>query len=287
MTKNMDIERVLGDVSDLPTLPRAASAILHLVDDPKTNAQDVNRILAKDTAMASKILRLVNSAYYGLPKKISNLNQAIVILGFSTLKSVALSASVVGLFSKQVSSSQFDREAAWKHAIAVACVAKVVAGKQPDIDPELAFSAGILHDMGKLLLDEYFPVEMKEIMDNARQNSLSFVESETTLVDTNHAAIGAWLAEKWQLPSDLVDAIRTHEDIEQAQNAALAATLLFAHYICALKKLDSPGTFKPPAMTRPIWEALGLDKKVLPGVLAVVNKEIKAAEDFLDLGAGI
>jgi len=237
--------------------------------------------------MASKILRLVNSAYYGLPQKISNLNQAIVILGFSTVKSVALSASVGGLFTKRTDASPFDREAAWKHAIAVACIAKVIATRQSTIDPELAFSAGILHDMGKLILDEYFPDEMKEIMEYAQQNSLRFAESEAALIGTNHARIGGWLAQKWQLPPELVDAIATHEQVEEAENRALAAALKFAHYICALKKLASPGDFRTPAITRQMWSDLGLEKHVLPGILAVVNKEIKAAEDFLDLASGV
>jgi len=278
-----DLKAIISDVKELPTLPQVAITLMDLLDDPNTGAPEINRVMARDPALASKILKLVNSAYYGLSNRVSSLNQAIVILGFKTVKSVALSASVMGLFKGPADAGLFDKAVFWKHSIACACVARLVARKQKGLDPETAFSGGLLHDIGKLVLDHYVPADVEEIVKRAELDKSSFLDAERKILDTDHAEIGRWVTEKWGLPKELVSAIGYHHDLAGAPTPELVAVIQFSNYLAKLKGIAASGSFEPHELPKEVWSLLDVDKSDLPELVSTINQEITAASSWLEV----
>lgn len=277
-----DLKTIVEDIKELPTLPQVAVTLMDLLDDPNTGAPQINRVMARDPALASKILRLVNSAYYGLSNKVSSLNQGIVILGFKTVKSIALSASVMGLFKGPSEKRLFDRGAFWKHSIACACVARLVARKQKGVDPESAFSGGLLHDIGKLVLDHYVPTDLEAIVELAQKDKSSFSAAERQVLDTDHAEIGRWVAEKWGLPKDLTCAIAYHHNLEGAPDKGIVAVVQFADFLARLKGISASGSCDTPEIPKEVWAQLSVDKSDLPELVSTINEEIAAASSWLE-----
>ena len=279
----MDLDELIEEITELPTLPQVATRLMDLLDDPNTEAPEINRVMARDPALAGKILKLVNSAYYGLANKVSSLNQAIVILGFKTVKSVALSASVMGLFKGPSQQGRFDRRRFWEHSIACACVGRLVARKQKSFDPETAFSAGLLHDIGKLVVQHYFPAQADAVVEYAEEHGCSYIEAERAVYETTHAEIGHWLAAKWGLPRELVGAIGYHHALQEAPDKALVAVIQFADYLSKVKGLGAPGSAETPELKKEVWSLLDVDKPDLPELVNTINQEIEAASSWLEV----
>jgi len=281
----MDLKALISEIKELPTLPQVAVTLMDLLDDPSTSAPEINRVMARDPALAGKILKLVNSAYYGLSNKVSSLNQAIVILGFKTVKSVALSASVMGLFKGPKESDVFDRTLFWKHSIACACVARLAAQKSKGFDPETAFSAGLLHDIGKLVLAHHLPSTADEIVQLAEEKKSSFLGAEREILETDHTEIGRWLADTWDLPGELAEAIGNHHDLDGAEEKELVAIILFSDYLARVKGIGAPGSADTPELNKEIWELLSLEKSDLPELVNTINQEIEAASSWIEVAA--
>ena len=279
-----DLKVVVDRIEELPTLPQVASTIMRLIDDPQTSAQDIHKVMSRDTALAGKMLKLVNSAFYGLPHKVSNLNQAIVLLGFNTIKSLALSVSVFGVFGKGKGTGKFDRERYWRHSVGSACIYRVLARKTKTVDPETAFVAGLLHDIGKLVLDQYAGQELSQIIDESEKRKGAFVDAERAIFGTDHSAIGGWLVERWGFPEVLVAWVRDHHKAGlEAENPHIAISV-FADYLCKVKGIAASGSFEPALLNKAAWTCLKLDKADLPPIIQEVNSEIKLADDMLAVG---
>jgi putative nucleotidyltransferase with HDIG domain len=216
--------------------------------------------------------------------------QAIVILGFSTVKSLAISASVFDMFDSDRQTT-FSREDFWMHSIGCACVCRLLGHREPGVDEETSFVVGLLHDIGKLVLDQYVPEEFDTIAGLARERGTSFLEAEAeVLVETNHAEIGAWVAEQWKLSEELTGAIRNHHDVSIIEDQAtrhLAAICRFSNFICNKRKVGCSGDFDEPVMDSESWAALAMPKEDLPKLVETVNQELAKSGALLITATGI
>ena len=279
-----DLKTVVDRIEELPTLPQVAAKIMRLIDDPATSATDVHKVMSRDPALAAKMLKLVNSAFYGLPHKVSNLNQAIVLLGFNTIKSLALSVSVFGVFGKGKGAGKFDRERYWRHSVGSACIYRVLARKVRTVDPETAFVAGLLHDIGKLVMDQYAAEELAKVIEEAEFRKCAFVDAERSVLTTDHSAIGAWLVQKWGFPEVLVGWVQNHHAPGLESQDSNVAISVFADYLCKVKGIAASGSFDPAILNKNAWTCLKLDKADLPPIIQEVNEEIKLVDDMLAAG---
>ena len=180
------------------------SKLLHVVNSPDTSADDAAGLIEKDPALTSKMLRLANSAFYGIPRSISSVSSAVVILGFNTIRSLVLSASVMKMFSS--GKAAFDKDRFWRHSVVTAMCARAIVRHFISIkmmDPESAFCAGILHDIGKLIFNEYMYKEYMTAIELAHVRSIPLLEAENVVLGINHAEVGRILSDKWALPLDL------------------------------------------------------------------------------------
>jgi putative nucleotidyltransferase with HDIG domain len=281
-----DLRSIVRKIAELPTLPQVVTVIISLIDSPDSSAEDINKVMEKDPSLVGKILKLVNSAYYGLPNKVNSVRQAIVILGFSTVKSLAISASVFDMFDSSREEG-FDREEFWTHSIGCGCVARLVGQREAGVDQETSFVVGLLHDIGKMVLDQYAPQEFDSIIHLAKERRVSFLEAETeVLVETNHAQIGAWVAEQWKLSDELIEAIRHHHDLSNVEDhttKSLAAVCRFSNFICHKRQVGASGNFCEPAMDSAAWAALSIQKEDLPKLVEAVNDELAKSSAFLSM----
>lgn len=280
---NVDIRRVVERIQNLPTLPIVVTQILKIVGDEDSGASDIQQILRRDQALTGKIMRLVNSSFYGYAGKIKDLQQAVVILGFDTIKSVALSATVFSAFSK-TDRRAFDREGFWRHSIAVAVAARRLAMAAKHPAAEEAFVAGILHDVGKVVLDEYAPAEFDAVLAYVAEKDVLIYEAERAVLGFSHAQIGRWLATKWALPADFVDVIFYHHQPGNAQKAPQLTA--FAHVgdvLARTLKLGTGGDNKVPPLDPAAWAILKIDQEVLQRLLAELPMEFAKADLFVQM----
>ncbi len=205
-TANDRYQRVIEQIDNLPSLPSIVARLIQVVNSPDTSAEDAASLIEKDPALTTKMLRLANSAFYGIPRSISSVSSAVVILGFNTIRSLVLSASVMKMFSADSKKQGIDKDRFWKHSIVCALAAKIIVRHFINVrmmDPESAFCAGILHDIGKLIFNEYVGDDYKIACEYAVANKVPLLEAERAILGIDHAQIGRLLADKWALPLDL------------------------------------------------------------------------------------
>ena len=214
----MDAEtfwKMLDRIPDLPTLPHVVLEVNKMLQNYDTSIKKLSEIIEKDQAMVSKILRLVNSLFYGFRSKIRNIPHAIIVLGFNTTRNAVVSVSVVDTFSEKESSEGFEITEFWKHSVAVAVTSRHLSERTGLDSPDDCFVAGLLHDIGKVVLSQHFPEPFIQIWKSATEDGISFCEAEKGVLPVNHAQIGGYLATKWKFPVSLVDSITYHHDIRK------------------------------------------------------------------------
>jgi len=169
-----------------------------------------------DPGLSSTVLRISNSSFYGMPRTVSSVSGAVVILGFNTISSIVLGDAVIGAFPEIKGVNFFDREKFWKHSVAVASAGRLIAKSllpMVYVDAESAFSAGIIHDVGMLVFEQLIPEEYSLVCSFVSETGETFVYSEEKILSTNHASVGRILADKWRLPSNLEEAMVFHHDV--------------------------------------------------------------------------
>jgi len=214
---------------ELPTLPVIATQVIEILDDPNSSVKDLTAIITNDQVIMSKILKLVNSAFYGFPQKITTIARAVTILGFNTVKGLILGVSAFdALKTKEFSLVEF-----WNHSITTATAAKYIAKQIRYPKEEEAFTVGLIHDIGKLVMVMNKPKEYKEIMVLINDKELMPIEAEEQILDFNHSQIGGLAAEYWNLPHIYSDTISHHHRPEDSTIDPILTKLLFLSDIAA------------------------------------------------------
>lgn len=208
--ENKAIWDTLEKIKDLPTLPSVYFKVDKLLKDKQASIENVARIIEIDPAMSTSILRLVNSAFYGLRGKSSSISHAVMILGFNTVKNAIVSVAILDTMSVKDRIRNFDINDFWRHSVSTAVLGRQLAEKSRLVPPEDAFIAGLLHDIGKIIMVKYFKEELEKIFKRMQETKCSFSDAEAEVSSMDHVVIGAYLARKWQLPEQIIEAIAGH-----------------------------------------------------------------------------
>lgn len=243
------LRRVFGrSVSDLPTLPHVVTQVLEKTRDPNANLREITNLIATDQALVSMYLKLVNSAFYGFSRRITTLQQAITLLGFRSVRNVIVNAGVVGLFRKR-SFHNRQRLFLWEHSVSCAVAARQLAGATGYLAKEEAFTAGLLHDIGKVVIDQYAPKNSMAILQKIEQGTETRA-AEIEVLGVDHTEIGYLIAERWNLPKSLCAVIRFHHEPEKAVDAGdgkLVQLVAAANVFCKMNHHDSPAKIEAMA----------------------------------------
>lgn len=204
------IRHIAGRISGLPTLPTVVSKMIELVDDPRTHTRTLAKLIANDQSLTARILKLANSAYYGFSREISTVDTAIVVMGFHAVKEMGLSLSVFDTFKNMSNEGNFDVYRYWEHGVGVGVAARSLARKYGTTDAGEMFVAGLLHDIGKMILIQYMADDFRDVEEYMVQRGVSYFDAEAAVLGITHGEIGALIAERWHLPQIITQCIRYH-----------------------------------------------------------------------------
>jgi putative nucleotidyltransferase with HDIG domain len=227
-------EQIKKAVDDLPPMPTVIIKIQRHLSDPNSNTGQIADLIETDQAIAVKVLKLANSAFYGLSGKVTSIQHATVILGYKTLGELITIAGFSGLMGKKLSGYGYNSDELWKHSLAVALGSKIIAEKKhPEATNEL-LTAGLIHDIGKIILDPYVFQKRKDFEILVNNGDLTFLEAEKQILGFDHAEIASEVCTKWKLPNLLTGAIKHHHSPSLSNGNNMAFILHLADYIAVL-----------------------------------------------------
>lgn len=278
------VKLALARIGEIATLPEITSRIIAVVDDPKSTARDLHKIIKNDPALASRVLKVVNSAFYGLPGQVSEIDRAIVLLGLSAVKNIAISASISRLFKMQRLSDNFNARDLWRHSVAVAVATRQIAcaiGKKPFA--EEAFLAGLIHDLGLLVERQAFPDQLAQVINLTAGGNRLFTDVETEVIGTDHQAMGAALAAKWKFPRALQVALGYHHKIENlAEDMRLLPTMVYiADVLCCHEQVGFYLTAAGQPLQDTLLGTIGLAEADFTTIRNELPEQVEAAEAML------
>ncbi|MDH4331212.1 MAG: HDOD domain-containing protein [Desulfobulbaceae bacterium] len=278
-------------IERMPSLSTTVTKVLEVCNRPSTSANDLNRVIALDPVLTGQVLKLINSAYYSLPNQISSLTRAIIMLGINTVKNLALSTAVLGSMGREDSFRSLSMDEFWTHSLCVGVMAKALAGvkKIPGMMQEEFFVAGLLHDLGKIPLNNCFAEEYRQALELSGIEQGPLPRAEEILLGFDHGLAGKMIAEKWQLNQTLTELLRFHHAPEKAaaDNRQLIAVVALANTYANLFDVGSAGD-RYPDMSRvnELLSLVGLKWRDLSSLHMVVQQEIEKAQIFLQVARG-
>jgi HD-like signal output (HDOD) protein len=281
--------RIAQRVKEIPTLPAVMTHFFDLIDDPTTTAARLASFISYDQSFTIKILKLANSAFYGLSRKVGTVELALLILGFEEVRNLALTVVVVDTFKGEEFYQILDVNEFWTHSIAVAAGCKVIAGARMLRSPGELFVAGLLHDVGTLVLARDASDDFKNVVEKIKQDKIPQHEAEMALLGFTHADVGWWLAKSWNLPLNQVGAIAHHHNPLASFLQPNPAILLYFANDLAWHGKYTPGLGAGiPGGSKDVYDKL--DLRTTDGVevdwlfyLNLLEKEMISAQEYLSL----
>jgi len=280
--------KILSDHKELSSLPQVLAEVMRVSRDPDSSASDLAKVIMKDPPLTAKLLRVVNSPFFGQVRKISTVDQAVVTLGMRTVTAVALSMSIYDITGKI--DALIDRKKFWRHSLEVAISARMIAEKVGYSQPEEAFVAGLLHDIGILILESSFPEEFRRIwkLVEAGENQAA-VEERTW--GTNHAKVGQFLLEQWGLPENIGEAVGCHHEIfdqgSKAGEKRLAQIINLSNHISRFRVYCMPPPESKLLENKDIIAAnLELSQTALAKVSQEIISEVIKESGYLEIEIG-
>lgn len=282
----LDQKKIMECADNVPSLSPTVTKIVQVANNVNASADDIIQVIKMDPVLTGKVLKLINSVYYGMPQKVVSLGRAVILLGINTIKNLALSTAVLGVFKQRGKVGDFSMNLFWEHCLGCAVGSKLLA-KSKKVNKLLLeeyFIAGLLHDIGKIALvqfasEEYDKVLLKIREDNAKEE----LEAEEEILGTNHAAIGGLIADKWRLPKPLKESITEHHNpaIEEDEFSIKTAVYI-ANINCNRKNF---GVMRSRVLdyNPEILEKTGLTEESLETILAPLEEEINLAKIFLKI----
>jgi putative nucleotidyltransferase with HDIG domain len=272
---NQNLKRIMQEVEAFPGMPATAAKLLPLLDNPDSTPSEVENIVKYDPGLTANILKLTNSAYFGIPTKVSSIKQAVILLGWKRLMQVVTTICMSPLMKKAVPGYDLRGGELWRHSIAVSVAAELLvkALKIPDADE--VFTAGLLHDVGKLILGSFVKKDLEQIQAMVTKG-ISFDVAESMVLGTNHAEVGGQILHKWSFPADLVNAVQWHHDPESCENSCILSDIVHvANTVGSMTgcgKAEERMNIEPSG---PVTERLGLKANHLEAIAQQTSEEIK------------
>jgi len=276
-----DLQSLVSKSLKLASLPEAVTRTLNLINDPDSSAADIGKSLSHDPALTARLLRIVNSPYYGFPAQIETVSRAITLVGTLELLDLILATSVIRLFDR-IPSDLVTMDDFWDHCIYTAILARTLARRCRAPETERYFIAGLIHDVGELVLFSQRPEQSFDVLHKVREESILLTDAELEVFGFTHCTVGAELARQWNLPPSLVSAIEFHHSPASADSFQLESAIVHcADAIGASVKNAAPEMDQVPALVPEVWDLLGISFDDIESIVE------EAEADFNDIRAAI
>lgn len=251
-------KKIINKVKDLPPMPKVLFKAREIMSDPKSGFKEIAKVIETDQAIAARVLKVANSAYYGLSGMVNSIHQASVVLGYQTLEQVITMVSSSSLLGKQLKGYGLQAGALWRHSLAVALASRLIAQKRaPSLEGD-AFSVGLIHDAGKLALDSHIVQRKEEIQAFLKENPNSFLEAERQVLGFDHTEIAFDLCQKWKLPESHAVAMRFHHTPDATADNELAYIVHTSNYLAIQSGLGTGPAFDSEPLNDGALQALTL-----------------------------
>ncbi|RKY90521.1 HD family phosphohydrolase [candidate division KSB1 bacterium] len=277
-----NLTRIIGEVEDLPTLPRTILKITEVVNNPRSSAKDLAKVITDDQVLTARLLKLVNSSFYGFPQKISTVTGAIVLLGFDAIRNLLLTTSIFDLFSNKNRKDRFKREKLWDHSLGCAVGAKVIGNSLGYEKIEELFVSGLLHDIGKIVEILFLPEDFAKVASMVENKNILMITAEEHVLGYTHSEVGKLLVERWNLPPKIVNVIAYHHQPTLAGKFSKEAAIVhLADILCRAMNMGSGGDNKIPPLNKSAWETLQLKLGSIEPIMEEMEKEFEDISLFL------
>jgi putative nucleotidyltransferase with HDIG domain len=260
-----------ADMDALPPLPTVVQRLIHLLGREEVSRDEVTDVLAEDQSLVARVLRVANSPFYGIQHKVAGIHEAIVVLGFRAVGNLALAASLRGCFTPPPHSG-IDPLAFWRHSIGVGAAARVLAGHAA-LSPEAAFTAGLLHDMGKLVLATLHTDAYVRVLQRAWAEDCSHLAAERHVLGFDHAQVGGRLATRWHFPPAIAEAVAHHHAPCAAPHGTYLDVVHLADILAHALDLGQDVHAQVPPVDAGAWQRLALDAPTLAALLPRIQRE--------------
>jgi len=272
MSITQDVESLVENSVQLGSLPTIFYQINAAVEDPECSFSEIGAIISKDSALCARLLRIVNSSFFGFSSKVETITHAVTIVGMVQLRDLALATAIVNKFDG-LPKNAIDMKSFWRHNISVGLAGRVIGIYLQEPNPERFYVLGMLHDLGRLLLYLAVPEDMCRVLDLSAEGGLLH-EAESKVLGWDHAEVGGALLRKWNLPAQMVEGVQYHHNPSGAPNFSKeAAVTHVADIVAQTLELGSSGERFVPPLDSKAWDALGLPASILPFVVTQVNSQ--------------
>ncbi|GHV42864.1 histidine kinase [Spirochaetia bacterium] len=286
MTEALNV-KIKDYIKNMPSLPTSVVKVMEVCNNPRTSPADLNYVISLDPVLVGRMLKLINSAYYGLDHQVTNLVRAIIMTGINTVKNLALSTAIMSSIAVNKIPQGINMEGFWRHSLCVGVAAKMIA-KCRGVDVKLLeeyFTAGLLHDIGKIPLNTILSQEYLFTVSVAEGDRTPLYRVEDKRLGLDHCVMGASIVNAWKLDGPVADAIICHHQIPEYKDAYkdVLYSVAAANYFASTREYGSAGDRYPEKIFSGVWEYLQIKPSIFDEIDATVNGEIEKAEVFLKL----
>lgn len=235
--KNRLLEKISENITEIPTLPKMVTRILDMMDDPEIKIEEIADTLLQDKVLTTRIIRLVNSVFFGIQRDISSVKDAIIYLGQNQIKNIVLTSSLFSVFPNR--NQKFDLIKLWEHGLGCALISRIIAVIAGYKDPEKAYLGGLLHDMGEIVLSQYYREEFDTVLDTVVKEHIEFHLAEQRMLGISHSDLAELFKEHWGFSDDITEVIALHHAPQKAKiDPCLVSIVSIANMFCKVRGLD-------------------------------------------------
>ncbi|MFH1146508.1 MAG: HDOD domain-containing protein [Pseudomonadota bacterium] len=275
------LKLISEQIEQLPPFPLVVNQVLRVIESPSCSLVDLSKVILNDPSLTGKILQIINSAYYGFAGKISTVSHAVSLLGTKEIKNLALSLPINDSFFSKKKSCRLNQSDLWIHSLSVGACARAVAERVKYPLPEEAFIAGLLHDIGKNVLNDVFPDKFDQVLHRTDESGLALVDVEKDMLTISHDTIGYWLAQHWKLPDSLTTAIQNHHSPlarpapDDGKGKRLEAIIFLGNMLAKFLSLGFSGDKCIPSVKREVLDHLSLNTAAVVNIAESVQQSIQ------------
>jgi len=272
---------LLSGYVEVSSLPMMYTRINDAISNPRMSMGDIGRVISEDSGLSARLLRIVNSAFYGFPSKVDTITRAVTIVGTQQLRALALATSVMNMF-KGIPSEIVNMESFWKHSVGCGLAARAIATYRRESNTELFFTAGILHDIGRLIFYVKAPDLVKKAFEKSKADGDLLFVAERDVIGFDHCAMGRALVQGWKLPASLEEAVAFHNNPAGATRYPVETAIVHvADIIAHVMMLGTTGErFVPPLLAK-AWEVLGLQESILAPTIDQVGRQFDETVELM------